>query len=300
MDAIDKHSLGALIAPDPNLRHTVPVSPTSVLELLSRSGVGVSGRKVTMVGYGRLVGAPLVQMLLRRGAAVSICSANCGPDSLRELCLSADVIVSAAGVPGLITRDHVRPGAVVINVGTVFDPDGCVLLPDVASDVASVASVMAGCPGGVGPIPVAVLMRAVAANAHRRTGASSTLCLAGADVLCESRVAAELPPGWETCIRHRGSAYVCPEIGAPAAGPVRDTTAVAKTFAVTGFGAAVTFINKVAELAQSFGHHPDVQLTDFRHVRLELSSVSAGGVTVRDLEMARLLDDLAAEFTEAA
>eukprot|EP00951_Prasinocladus_malaysianus_P003691 scaffold26061_cov38-Prasinocladus_malaysianus.AAC.1 len=82
--------------------------------------------------------------------------------------LAADVIVSAAGCPRLITKDHVRHGAVVVNIGTVFDEELNVLLPDVASNVAQRASVLVGCPGGVGTVPAAVLLRSVAANAHAR------------------------------------------------------------------------------------------------------------------------------------
>ena len=74
VDALEKHSLGALLIPrGPGLKHDVPISPTAVLELLARSGVSVRGRRVTVVGYGRLVGAPLVQLLLQKGATVSIC-----------------------------------------------------------------------------------------------------------------------------------------------------------------------------------------------------------------------------------
>ena len=118
-------------------------------------------------------------------------------------------------------------------------------------------------------------------------------------VLCESDMEErELPAGWELGVRLDGSAYVCPDLGRPADGPIRDTSAISKTYAMPSFDAAVTFINEVAEVAATCGHHPDVRLTDFRHVRLELSSVTAGGVTVRDLEMAKRLDEVATKYID--
>jgi 4a-hydroxytetrahydrobiopterin dehydratase len=109
-----------------------------------------------------------------------------------------------------------------------------------------------------------------------------------------------LPSGWEVGVRPEGSAYVCPDLGRPAEGPIRDTSAISKTYALRGFDAAVAFINEVAEVAATCGHHPDVRLTDFRHVRLELSSVSAGGVTIRDLELAKRLDEVATKYIDQA
>mmetsp|Transcript_11523 Transcript_11523/g.29070 ORF Transcript_11523/g.29070 Transcript_11523/m.29070 type:complete len:715 (-) Transcript_11523:23-2167(-) len=175
VDALEREMLGGLMFPAPTGDAVVaaPVSPTACLELLRRAGVQLRGRKVALVGRGRLVGAPLAQILLARGATVSVCAASTPAASLRELCAAADIVISAAGVPGLITQEHVRPGAVVVNVGTTFDEARSILLPDVASDVAQRASLLVGCPGGVGPIPVAVLLRAVAASAHRRGQAAA-------------------------------------------------------------------------------------------------------------------------------
>lgn len=171
VDALDREALGGIMFPTQSSpHHAVPVSPTSILELLKRVGVVLRGQRVAVVGRGRLVGAPLVQMLLDAGATVSICSGATPAASLRELCVGADIIVSAAGIPGLITKEHVRPGAVVVNVGTTFDETRDILLPDVSTNVAERASMLVGCPGGVGPIPVNVLLRSVAANAHKRLG----------------------------------------------------------------------------------------------------------------------------------
>lgn len=139
-----------------------PATPLGILRLLEAAGVVVAGAKVAVVGQGKVVGAPLVRMLRDGGAEVTVVGKDTvEPARLVKVC---DVVVSAAGVPGLITDDWVKPGAVVIDGGLadvvqeVKRVNGK-LVGDVARErVEGVAGILTPVPGGVGPMTVASLM----------------------------------------------------------------------------------------------------------------------------------------------
>lgn len=136
-------------------RALLPATPLGVMRLLEHLGVGLPGCQVAVVGRGMVVGAPLREMLEAAGARViAIDKATAGPEALAG---NADVLVSAAGVPGLITAAWVKPGAVVIDVG--LTRVGHRLMGDVArAEVEGVAGVLTPVPGGVGPMTVASLL----------------------------------------------------------------------------------------------------------------------------------------------
>jgi methylenetetrahydrofolate dehydrogenase (NADP+) / methenyltetrahydrofolate cyclohydrolase len=143
----------------------VPCTPSGVIELLRRSGVGLEGADAVIVGRSTLVGRPLSSLLLAANATVTVCHSR--TRDLAEVCHRADVLVAAVGAPELIQGDWVKPGAAVIDVGINRTEDG--LVGDVAFDsAAAVAGAITPVPGGVGPMTIAMLLantvRAARAN----------------------------------------------------------------------------------------------------------------------------------------
>lgn len=133
----------------------LPATPLGVMRLLEAAGITLAGAKIAVIGKGMVVGAPLRDMLQQAGAQVTAIDKDTPhPASLTRAC---DVIVAAAGAPGLVTAEWVKPGAVVIDVG-LTRVDGK-LRGDVARmEVEGIAAVLTPVPGGVGPMTVASLM----------------------------------------------------------------------------------------------------------------------------------------------
>ena len=138
-----------------NQNGMVPCTPRAVVELLDSVNVDLAGCHVVIVGRSALVGKPLAALLLTRDATVTVCHSH--TRDLGAICRTADVVVSAAGRPGLITKDHVKPGAVVIDVGTTR-VDGHLMGDVNFSDVIEKASWITPVPGGVGPMTVTMLL----------------------------------------------------------------------------------------------------------------------------------------------
>lgn len=156
-----------------------PCTPAGIVEMLLRSGYDPAGRHVVIVGRSNIVGRPVALLLLRSGpggdATVTIAH-RMTPD-LGAVTREADILIVAVGRPGLITRDMVKPGVVVIDVGVnrVEDPDhprGYRLVGDVAFDeVAEVAEAITPVPGGVGPMTITMLLRNTLEAARRLVAA---------------------------------------------------------------------------------------------------------------------------------
>jgi len=146
----------------------------AVLQILQHERVPLSGRRAVVVGRSTVVGKPAALLLLAGHATVTI--AHSRTADLPAVCREADILVAAAGRPKLIGADHVRPGAVVIDVGTTpteaaEGTDGGGLAGDVdAAAVTGIASVLTPVPGGVGPVTTAVLMQHTLAAAARAAG----------------------------------------------------------------------------------------------------------------------------------
>jgi methylenetetrahydrofolate dehydrogenase (NADP+) / methenyltetrahydrofolate cyclohydrolase len=155
VDGANPASLGRLTA---GLPAFAPATAGAVVRLLDFHGIGLSGRRAVVVGRSVVVGKPLAQLLLARDATVTI--AHSRTHDLAGVTSEADVLVVAAGRPGLITPAHVRPGAVVVDVGTNASDGG--LVGDVDSAVAEVAGALSPVPGGVGPVTTAELLLATA------------------------------------------------------------------------------------------------------------------------------------------
>jgi methylenetetrahydrofolate dehydrogenase (NADP+)/methenyltetrahydrofolate cyclohydrolase len=151
-DGLHPTNLGRLVVGQPA---PVPCTPKGVMRLLAHYGVSVAGRRATVVGRSRLVGWPMAVLLTHAQATVTLAHSRT-PD-LAGVCREAEILVVAAGRPGLVGLEHVAPGAVVVDVGLTRTPEG--LSGDVRFDeVARQAAALTPVPGGVGPLTVAMLL----------------------------------------------------------------------------------------------------------------------------------------------
>ncbi|MEV6986572.1 bifunctional methylenetetrahydrofolate dehydrogenase/methenyltetrahydrofolate cyclohydrolase [Sphaerisporangium sp. NPDC051017] len=144
----------------------LPCTPRGIVTLLQEYGVPIKGAEVTVIGRGITVGRPLGLLLTRRTENATVTLCHTGTHDLAAHVRGADIVVAAAGVPGLITADMVKPGAAVLDVG-VSRLDGK-LAGDVALEVEDVAGFFAPNPGGVGPMTRAMLLTNVVESAERR------------------------------------------------------------------------------------------------------------------------------------
>ncbi|MGH3749944.1 MAG: bifunctional methylenetetrahydrofolate dehydrogenase/methenyltetrahydrofolate cyclohydrolase [Micromonosporaceae bacterium] len=160
VDGLHPMSLGRLV-----LGKSGPLActPHGIIELLRRYQVPIAGAHVVVIGRGVTVGRPLALMLTRRSENATVTQCHTGTRDLADHVKQADIVVAAAGKPGLITADMVKPGAAVLDVG-VSRVDGRIA-GDVAADVAQVAGYLAPNPGGVGPMTRAMLLSNVVALA---------------------------------------------------------------------------------------------------------------------------------------
>ncbi len=166
VDGLTPASAGLLAQGRPGL---VPCTPRGVVELLLAAGTETEGAEVAIVGRSILVGRPLASLLVNANATVTMCHSR--TRDLADVTRRADVVVAAAGSPGLLTAEMVKPGATVIDVGTNRTDGG--LVGDVDFDaVREIAGAITPVPGGVGPMTIAMLLRNTleAARARAATG----------------------------------------------------------------------------------------------------------------------------------
>ena len=162
-DGLQPVNLGKLVLME---EAPLPCTPRGIVELLNRYDVPIRGAEVVVVGRGVTVGRPLGLLLTRRSENATVTLCHTGTRDLAEHTLRADIIVAGAGVPGLITKDMVKPGAAVLDVGVSRTDDG--LVGDVALDVPEVAGHMSPNPGGVGPMTRAMLLANVVTIAEQQ------------------------------------------------------------------------------------------------------------------------------------
>jgi methylenetetrahydrofolate dehydrogenase (NADP+)/methenyltetrahydrofolate cyclohydrolase len=174
VDGFHPMNVGFLSTQRPGL---VPCTPAGVMEIFNRSHIPVAGREAVVVGRSDIVGKPAAMLLINANATVTVCHSK--THDLPGVCRRADILVAAIGRAGMITRDFVKPGATVIDVGmnSVTDPaefqrffagnakreetfrkKGSTLIGDVHPEVAEVAGAITPVPGGVGPLTIAMLM----------------------------------------------------------------------------------------------------------------------------------------------
>ena len=152
VDGMTTRSLGALVT---GAAGFAPCTAEACMELLRAHGIDPAGRRVTVVGRSLVIGRPAALLLTRADATVTLCHRKT-PD-LAARCRDADSLLAAAGAPGLITTDFVRPGQIVLDAGVTALPDGT-LRGDVAPDAAAIA-VCTPVPGGIGSVTTALLLR---------------------------------------------------------------------------------------------------------------------------------------------
>ncbi|MFC5141163.1 bifunctional methylenetetrahydrofolate dehydrogenase/methenyltetrahydrofolate cyclohydrolase [Actinomycetospora rhizophila] len=163
-DGLHPTNLGRLVLQEPG---PLPCTPRGVVELLRRYDVPLNGAKVTVLGRGVTVGRPLGLLLTLRSVNATVTLCHTGTKDVASELRAADVVVAAAGVPGLVTADMVKPGAAVLDVGITRGENG--LVGDVAPEVAEVASYLAPVPGGVGPMTRGMLLTNVVERAERQS-----------------------------------------------------------------------------------------------------------------------------------
>jgi len=163
-DGLHPMNLGRLVLGRPGLR---PATPVGILRLLDFHGIATRGAFVVVVGRSFLVGRPLAILLGLKGRDATVALAHTATRDLAELTRQADILVVAAGRPGLIGAEHVRPGVTVIDVGTNRTAAGLVGDVDFAA-VSAVAGAITPVPGGVGPLTIAGLLEntVMAAEQH--------------------------------------------------------------------------------------------------------------------------------------
>ena len=165
VDAFHAETLGHALIGDETL---APCTPQGILLLLDEAGVKLPGAEVCVVNHSNLIGKPLAALLINRDATVTVCHKR--TRDLKAHTRRADIVVTATGVPGLITADHVADGAVLIDVGITRGADGK-LHGDCHDSVWSKASWVTPVPGGVGPMTIAVLLQNTVRSFKRRVGA---------------------------------------------------------------------------------------------------------------------------------
>jgi methylenetetrahydrofolate dehydrogenase (NADP+) / methenyltetrahydrofolate cyclohydrolase len=165
-DGLHPLNLGKLVLGEPG---PLPGTPEGIIELLRRYDIPLAGADVTVIGRGITVGRTLPLLLTRRSENATVTQCHTGTKDLAAHTRHADIVISAAGRPGLLTAEMVKPGAVVVDVGITRTDAG--LVGDVDPGVAEVAGWLAPVPGGVGPMTRAMLLAKVVAFAERQAGA---------------------------------------------------------------------------------------------------------------------------------
>jgi len=164
-DCLHPCNVGRLLIGEAGIQ---PCTPRGCMALLDKMGIPIAGKKAVVIGRSNIVGKPMAVLLLHRHATVTVCHSRT-PDLAKEL-READIVVVAAGQPGLVRGGMLRPGCAVIDVGINRLPDGR-LIGDVDFDsAAEVAGWITPVPGGVGPMTIAMLLRNTLEMARRRAG----------------------------------------------------------------------------------------------------------------------------------
>ncbi len=173
-DGLHPTNLGRLVLRvNEEIESSLPCTPKGIIELIERHGVSLRGTHVVVIGRGTTVGRSIGLLLTRKAVNATVTLCHTGTQNLAELTRQADVIVAAAGVPGIVTADMVKDGAVLIDVGVsrVTDPQTgkAKVAGDIAADARVKATWYSPNPGGVGPMTRAMLLANVVERAERIT-----------------------------------------------------------------------------------------------------------------------------------
>jgi methylenetetrahydrofolate dehydrogenase (NADP+) / methenyltetrahydrofolate cyclohydrolase len=189
VDGFHPVNVGRLQTGQPAL---APCTPAGLIEIMKRSELPIAGQNAVVIGRSDIVGKPMALLLLHRHATVTVCHSR--TPNLPQVAAEADILVAAIGRPGFVTRDFVKPGATVIDVGTTpvadravverlfapgskrrdaFERRGTLVVGDVHPEVAEVAGALSPVPGGVGPLTIALLLRNTLRAAEARAGGAA-------------------------------------------------------------------------------------------------------------------------------
>lgn len=153
VDGFHPQSVGALSIGQPGF---ISCTPAGVIQLLKRTGVEIDGKECVIVGRSNIVGKPMALLMLRENATVTVCHSH--TKDLKEVTKRADILIVAIGKPKFITKEYVKDGAVVIDVGIHRGADGKLCGDVDYDDVAPITHAITPVPGGVGPMTIAMLM----------------------------------------------------------------------------------------------------------------------------------------------
>lgn len=154
VDCFDPFNVGKVMIGNSTIK---PCTPAGIISMLKAYNIEISGKECVVVGRSNIVGKPMAMLMLHENATVTICHSQ--TQNLTEVCRRADILIAAVGKAGFITKDMVKPGAVVIDVGMNRNAERK-LCGDVAFDeVKEVASYITPVPGGVGPMTIVILMK---------------------------------------------------------------------------------------------------------------------------------------------
>lgn len=161
-DGLHPSNLGRLVLGEEG---PLPGTPRGIVELLRRNGIPLSGAEVCIIGRGTTVGRPLGLLLTRKSENATVILCHTGTVDVARHTRQADIVIAAAGRPGLVTADMIKPGAVCVDVGITRTADG--LVGDLDPSVRDLAAWVAPIPGGVGPMTRAMLLSNVVERAER-------------------------------------------------------------------------------------------------------------------------------------
>ncbi len=153
VDGFHPQSVGALCIGQPGF---VSCTPAGIIQLLKRSGIEIAGKECVILGRSNIVGKPMALLMLRENATVTV--AHSKTTDLKKVTKRADILIVAVGRPKMITRDYVKEGAVVIDVGINRDENNKLCGDVDFKDVEPVCSAITPVPGGVGPMTIAMLL----------------------------------------------------------------------------------------------------------------------------------------------
>lgn len=154
VDGFHPQNVGALVVGDFGF---VSCTPAGIIELLKRSNVEIAGKHCVVIGRSNIVGKPAALLMLRENATVTVCHSK--TENLKEICKEADILIVAIGKPLFVTKEYVKDGAVVIDVGIHRDENNKLCGDVDFADVEPICSAITPVPGGVGPMTICMLMK---------------------------------------------------------------------------------------------------------------------------------------------
>ena len=264
------------ILPSESKDGVLPCTVAGVLELMDYyqySGT-IQGANVVVVGRSRKLGLPLALALIKRNATVTVCHSLTPHDELTRLCKNADFLFVATGHPHLVNNQMVKPGSIVVNIGTTYSEEDGSLKADVDPNVADIVRVMTPTPHGVGSLPVAMLCHNTLVLAEARARAAE---------LVKKHHTAGVPEGWI------GS--YCETTKSPFLG---------KVIVCESFDAAVGLVNSIRGVSKVLDHHPTLSINSRRvceqlegcEVHVQVSTYSTKTITDKDIIFVKAINNL--------